>query len=275
MTDDLPDSADFGVIHRHLARDPVVVRGHRLFVAEQDILLDDDALVEYAQQAAAAERKPEDAPPDHSFVDRGHRLLARTRGGLMVRWRDGLSLTYAVDEASFARTRDYETVAANMLEATKAWQDACGIRFAHRAEADDLVAGERPDDIVFIVTRVDAMSGLIAAAFFPDDPRDRRTVVICPSYFAATLSFDRVGVLRHELGHVLGFRHEHIRQAGWRGCGPESLADTSPLTAYDSKSVMHYLCDGVGSPALELTDVDREGAVRLYGPPLEQFHLVS
>jgi len=45
------------------------------------------------------------------------------------------------------------------------------------------------------------------------------------------------GVFRHELGHVLGLRHEHIRAPGtfctedssWRG-----------VTAYDSASVMHY-----------------------------------
>ena len=65
-------------------------------------------------------------------------------------------------------------------------------------------------ELVFTVRHVDAGGQFIAAAFFPTYPPLRRRVLIDPSYFADDLSFDRVGVLRHELGHVLGFRHEHI-----------------------------------------------------------------
>jgi hypothetical protein len=91
------------------------------------------------------------------------------------------------------------------------------------------------------------------------------------SYFSPTLRFNRVGVLRHELGHVLGFRHEHIRSEAPAACPGEPLFGTTPLTEYDPRSVMHYFCGNVGSDDLDITEVDREGARKLYGSPLSSF----
>lgn len=275
MGDEVRATVEFADIRRSVAAHEVVVRGRRYFLAEQDLLLDEAGLDEYAQHAAAASHRPEDAPPQLAFVDRGRRLLARTRSGKVVRWRDGLTLGYAVERASFDSAREYREVTDNLRQAALAWQEVCGVRFEQRADLDGEPVTAGDGGPLFVVAREDNGGKLIAAAFFPDDPPARRALVIDPSYFAASLPFDRVGVLRHELGHVLGFRHEHIRLEGWRGCQPEPLADTMPLTAYDSQSVMHYLCDGVGSPMLELTETDREGAQRVYGPPYGQFDLVS
>ena len=69
-------------------------------------------------------------------------------------------------------------------------------------------------------------------------------------------------MLRHELGHTLGFRHEHTRpEAG------TCFEDTSwrALTAYDSASVMHYpQCNGTQKGDLVLTSLDNQGASSLY-----------
>jgi hypothetical protein len=92
-------------------------------------------------------------------------------------------------------------------------------------------------------------------------------VWIDPSFFVPTLPFDRVGVLRHELGHVLGFRHEHIRSGAPPICPDEATHHTIDLTQYDPQSVMHYFCGNVGSKQLAITAVDRAGARLVYGPP--------
>jgi hypothetical protein len=71
------------------------------------------------------------------------------------------------------------------------------------------------------------------------------------------------GVLRHELGHTLGFVHEHVRirsgcyeDGEWRG-----------LTPYDSASVMHYpQCSGTQRGDLTITALDVAGALAVYGP---------
>src|SRR5258705_182690 len=76
----------------------------------------------------------------------------------------------------------------------------------------DGTPGVASEGALFTVRFLDVGGQFIAAAFSPNDPISRRRVVIDPSYFAAQPSFDPIGVLRHELGHVLGFRHEHIRQ---------------------------------------------------------------
>jgi serine protease len=106
----------------------------------------------------------------------------------------------------------------------------------------------------------------LARAFFPNEPRSGRNVLIDQSSFqlSPTGSLQLVGILRHELGHTLGFRHEHTR--------PESGtcfedANWRPLTDYDAFSVMHYpQCNGLGDWSLTLTSADQTGAACLYEP---------
>ncbi|UTW61819.1 hypothetical protein KFE98_17670 [bacterium SCSIO 12741] len=81
--------------------------------------------------------------------------------------------------------------------------------------------------------------------------------------------------MRHELGHVLGFRHEHIRSGAPAKCPNENTSGTINLTQYDPRSVMHYFCGQVGSKDLSFTDVDVRGAQKVYGPPLQQLTLVE
>jgi hypothetical protein len=202
--------------------------------------------------------------------DSGALIGITTQGGKIVRWREGLTLTYCVLEGTFSSQDRYTSVRDSMQAATGDWQEICGIQFEHRADLDQSPGTQNPG-VLFTVREINANGQFIASAFFPTDPRNRRRVLIDPSYFNSNMTFDRVGVLRHELGHVLGLRHEHISSNAPAACPDEPLFGITPLTAYDPQSVMHYFCGGVGTRELLLTELDKIGVQKLYGPAFDGY----
>jgi hypothetical protein len=253
----------------------VEIDGETYFVAEGDTLLDIDQLAFYAasrqkqdEAFRAAQAASEAGLGTVALGDPGARgLIGMIQNGKIVRWAPGFVLTYRVAHDTFTSEDRYK-LAVNCVEtATAGWEATCGIKFEHKGELDKK-PGSAPAGAVFSVREFNAQGTFIASAFFPNDPPARRRVLIDPSFFADNLGFDRVGVLRHELGHVLGFRHEHIRSGAPAVCPDESLVGTIDFTKYDPRSVMHYFCGNVGSRDLKITDIDRVGAQRVYGPPL-------
>jgi hypothetical protein len=89
---------------------------------------------------------------------------------------------------------------------------------------------------------------------------EKRYVYVDPSYFRT--DYDRVGIFRHELGHLLGYRHEQIDRLS--GCYHTEDNRWEELTPYDPKSVMHYFCGGHGTKTLAITDVDRAAHRKVY-----------
>src|SRR5262249_10564641 len=83
-----------------------------------------------------------------------------------------------------------------------------------------------------------------------------------PFYKTNSPNVTTVGVFRHELGHILGLRHEQVRVA--TSCAPEG-GTWRGVTAYDHASVMHYpWCNGVLTSDLSITDLDSAGIQQLY-----------
>jgi hypothetical protein len=223
--------------------------GHR-FVVEGDVLRTEQQI----RNDLAARATPAPATP-------GGELIVNKENGVETYWKDRSSrtLAYAVERSSFPDAARYARVVANMERATSDWEAACascGIDFVHRRQHD---AAPSHEDLTFIVRHVDAGGAFIAAAFFPNDAPADRFLEIDPSYY--TSSFHAVGVLRHELGHVLGYRHEHTR--GVPGCFFEDSSWTV-LTAYDRVSVMHYPCGGAGDRRLRISELDKRGHTTLY-----------
>lgn len=184
-------------------------------------------------------------------------------GGLDQIWSDTWkrSLTYCVSTDFGGH---YATVISDMSAAAAAWEAVADLDFQY-ISSEDANCDADNDNVLFDVRPVDAGGRFLAAAFFPNDPRSDRSVVIDPSSFgldpngALTLR----GILRHELGHVLGGRHEHTRpEAG--SCFEDN--DWRGVTDYDAFSVMHYpQCNGLGDWSLRLTETDKSGVACIYG----------
>jgi len=259
----------------------VLVEGEVLTVVEGDLLLDIDqkdlwqeALAVREAQFQASTRFQQsgfgEAAITGPVTSSVSALVGIVQSGRLVRWSPGTVLTYCVLSNTFPRAEWYEEVVTNMQLATEAWAETCGVTFEYVPSLDSS-ASMRLTGVIFPVRYIGAGGAFIASSFFPNDLASRRRVLIDPSYFTTT--FDHVGVLRHELGHVIGFRHEHIRSGAPPICPHEDTTGTINLTAYDPQSVMHYFCGGVGSRRLEITQIDRIGAQQLYGPPLRAFEL--
>ncbi|WP_347975580.1 hypothetical protein [Microbacterium sp. ProA8] len=234
-------------------------------VVEGDIGLTADQVLPYAaRRIEIAEAFAED--PDAEKQG----LLGIERDGRLLRWARGLRLTYCVWRPSFGSDAEHAAAVEGMHAATSDWSGICGIEFEHLVHRDD--APELPADVGFPVVRQPGGGSTIAMAFFPDDPPHQRFVSVFDGFYSTDPNaFDAIGVMRHELGHVLGFRHEHIRPEAPDLFNPESLEHTIAITQYDPTSVMHYVAAGVGDPKLRFTERDKSGARLVYGGPDSEF----
>ncbi|MGC4123082.1 MAG: M57 family metalloprotease [Myxococcales bacterium] len=199
-----------------------------------------------------------------NHVAHGDQLTVNTVNGSDDKWNatQKLNITYCINKSAFG-TR-YSQVVQAMAEATGAWMNVANVKFVY-VSAQDANCTSSNGNVVFDVNPVNAGGQYIARAFFPAQSRSTRNVLIDNSAFTSSGDPSLTGVLRHELGHTLGFRHEHTRPESGT-CFEDS--NYRVLTTYDQASVMHYpQCNGISSWALELTAKDAAGAAALYGAP--------
>jgi hypothetical protein len=187
-------------------------------------------------------------------------LVVNTVGGVQDKWSLSQvgNLTYCVSTKFGSR---YTDVVNAMAAGAALWEGASNrINYVHVSSQDGSCT-TRNNNVLFSVEPVQTTQ-YIARAFFPSTSKRSRNVLVDDSIWTAG-SWTPANIMGHELGHTLGFRHEHTRpEAGT--CFEDN--NWVPLTPYDSASIMHYpQCNGT-SNNLSMTSTDRQGAATAYPP---------
>ncbi len=186
-------------------------------------------------------------------------LIVNTVWGADDRWNasQARNLSYCVS-TGFGTSHD--AIVAAMAQGAGLWESASsGVDFTYVPSADSNCVTSN-NSVLFSVEPVETPD-YIARAFFPSSPDSARNVLIDNSIFTSG-SWTPGNILGHELGHTLGFRHEHTRpEAGT--CFEDN--NWRALTPYDSASIMHYpQCNG-SSADLRFSATDGTGIRALYG----------
>jgi hypothetical protein len=271
----IADPFNDGAFKKYLALLPKVQnpleKGTTLYLVEGDLPMTENQvrtyLIEYRTSRAQQDEK--------------ELKLAVVGAGEKNKWAPTeRTLKYAVMRASFKDQAKYDLVVSDMAAASGDWVNACddcGLKFVHVPNLDRLddpfsyLEHLQKDVIRFVVifsdvTGADPANAYVARAFFPSAPAHLRSLILDRTYFDHDgKPFTRIGVLRHELGHVLGYRHEHIR--GEAGCWSEG-GQWKPLTPYDGKSIMHYPCGAAAARGdFVFSDLDKVGHRKHYALP--------
>jgi hypothetical protein len=245
-----------------------IVNGEKIYIVEWDIPIRERDLRAYYVR---------------TFVETKKSTVDGLNSGADNVWAADmqLELSYCV---STGFGSDYARMQAEMADATWAWAREANVLFHYKSSEDS----NCNDANTAVEIPLVPFSGGGACAFFPNQDgqpsctgHGRALVInvasvdawpsqeIWGEYYPNVSTF---GTLQHELGHIIGMRHEHIREMdnAVANCVGEvsSPGNHRALTEYDQNSSMHYpWCGGLTTATQNVTALDGEGANSLYGVP--------
>ncbi len=152
----------------------------------------------------------------------------------------------------------YDGVEVAVRSAAKEWMSYGNFDFRL---AEDLSCANRTD-VLFKIVPTSRHAKFKAKAFFPGYAEVRRKIQINRRY-AKSNQTELKRLMLHELGHVLGLRHEHVHEEAGGDCLEGTPFES--ITDYDPSSIMHYPgCGPKKLTNLVLSDLDKEGVSLLY-----------
>lgn len=258
----------------------LMVDGEPIYQVEGDLFFTEAGLYEHYVTRL---QPPEVEPLDKSVV------IRQVSTGLdlsFARGVDALTITYCVSNAFGA---DQAQAIQDMQDATADWQMAANFRFVYDESQNGNCAGGVAGIDVAVIPGLAFQAACATPPYFPPSQQGSW----CSGYTPGTLGFDYAnwpwpgawgaagsrGVMRHELGHILGLRHEHA----WSPtplpfCGESQTGGDiggRQLTSYDVDSAMHYPECGNPNTTFAVTDRDAEGVRQIYGMPAAWYPVMS
>lgn len=156
----------------------------------------------------------------------GNRLIQNVYNGVPL--LQSTSLSYCISNAFNAAQKGIIEASLTAAAADWSWDTGVTFTFTHDS-SEDTTCSSTNSDVFFNVGLTTTIAGM--SAFYPGDPRSERRFLINPSALGGC------GLFKHEMGHILGFRHEHA----WRCPDPNDSNEYLPRGRYDVTSIMHYL----------------------------------
>lgn len=121
------------------------------------------------------------------------------------RWRPGSTINYAMSMTGWPSTQHFDLAHIQLRAAAEEWNsDRIGVTF-------NLV--DNLEHATFVCVYAGPRGGILAQAFFPSNQKLSYLTIYEYAFHPSNVSKLK-NVLLHELGHVLGLRHEFAAQEG-------------------------------------------------------------